>query len=148
MLYCEECRTLTDNKCPFCGTKKLREPRPSDYCYFTSDNTFGLDALVEVFKDNGIVVTTETQFSPGDFKRGEMQELLSLYVQYDQISTAVDLTNQFFSNEAAVDYDDGECEDDLTPFKPKLSAAIESMYEYKTEEPKKSFLSKLGKVLR
>ena len=71
MNFCDNCYFVSEaTRCPFCGSKKLRQARDDDFCFLTEKSSAYGDMLLEVFKEHGIPCSAmpcgsgiETQFA-------------------------------------------------------------------------------------
>jgi RNA polymerase subunit RPABC4/transcription elongation factor Spt4 len=58
MLYCPKCQLLisdSSQRCPFCGSKKLRKPEPEDPALLITADENKTRAIEAVFKENKII---------------------------------------------------------------------------------------------
>lgn len=56
MMYCQKCKVLTDSsdKCLFCETKKIREPKINDEIYLTTQKPIFSGMFEDLLKQNKI----------------------------------------------------------------------------------------------
>ena len=55
-MYCEKCsRIIEETRCPFCGSRKIREPQPKDLCFLTEQEFLPAGVLEDVLKQGGVV---------------------------------------------------------------------------------------------
>ena len=97
--YCESCSLLTgDARCPRCGSRALRAPLDSDYCFLTEKELLWSNAMETLLTDNGILCATRNALGAGlTSKIGSMQERTRFYVPYSQLNAAKALEEEFFS---------------------------------------------------
>lgn len=100
-MYCPNCYVLLDsNHCPYCGTKKTREPYEDDYCYLTEKESVWSDTLADIFESNGIPYYRKNVLGAGLTSRlGIGFERTRFYVPYAQYADARALEQEFFSEE-------------------------------------------------
>lgn len=100
-MYCPNCNRLTKNKkCPICGSRDLREPIPTDYCFLTDKELIWATALEDLLKDNDIPYVTKNTLGAGlAAKIGPALERKQFFVPYSHYSTAKALEEDFFSGE-------------------------------------------------
>lgn len=98
-LYCERCHMLTDqNACPGCGSRHLRIPMMSDYCFLTEKQLLWSAAMEELLRDNEIPFVTDHALGAGlTSKLGAMQERIRFYVPFLKLKQARLLEKEFFS---------------------------------------------------
>lgn len=97
--YCAACNLLTESaRCPICGSRELRVPLGSDYCFLTEKEPLWSNALEELLTDNGIPCVTKSTLGAGlTSKIGSLQERIRFYVPYLKLKTAKALEEEFFS---------------------------------------------------
>ena len=115
-MYCLKCEHLFEGeKCPYCGSKKVRQAEDDDLCFLT-DQPYGFAQMLEdVFKQNDV------RF----LKRGNLGAAMSaylspaletyrFYVTYRDYAAAKDLVDELFSlvPEDPAAFDDTEAEDE------------------------------------
>lgn len=106
-VYCETCSLLTENaRCPRCGSRVLRAPLDSDYCFLTEKELIWSTAMETLLTDNDILWVAKQALGAGLTSRiGSMQERTRFYVPYSQLNAAKRLDEEFFSEKF-----DGELE--------------------------------------
>ena len=100
MLYCEKCRSLFDiNVCPFCGNKKVRDPKENDAVYLTAKNSLFSGMLKDVLTKNHIPYMDLRRGSVGSFVSNVpsgFSEEYRFYVPYGAYEKAKELLEEFF----------------------------------------------------
>ena len=104
-MYCPNCNRLSDEKrCPICGSRDLRDPISTDYCFLVDKKVIWATALEDLLKDNGIPYVTENTLGAGlAAKIGPALERKQFFVPYSHYSTAKALEEDFFSGEFEFD---------------------------------------------
>lgn len=97
MLYCPNCRLLVEGSlCPVCGSKKLRQPEQTDYCFLTEQNTIWAGALEELLRQDGVAVVTQNVLGAGLAARiGPAQEKVRFYVPFSDFERALEVKKEF-----------------------------------------------------
>ena len=102
-MYCEECQNLFDasgRRCPFCASKRTREPQDGDFCYFAETEALWGAVLADVFKQNAIRSYHKEVLGAGfTMRAGYHNERLRFYVEYAQREKAKALYDGLFSTE-------------------------------------------------
>ena len=98
-MYCENCCILfSENRCPVCGSKKVRMPEPDDYCFLTEKEMIWAGMLEDVLKQNGIPFFTKQMLGAGlALKIGPMSERCRFYVPYSHFREADELVEALFA---------------------------------------------------
>lgn len=97
--YCEKCHVATtDDFCPVCLSKKMREVRPEDFCFFNKMDVFYFEMFESALKEENIEVVGisfypfgTTQFNAGR-ARGR-----TVYIRYKDCSRAQDVFDNMFN---------------------------------------------------
>lgn len=100
-MYCPNCNVLfQDTRCPFCGSKNVREPMINDYCYLAEKDQIWAGALSDILLQNDIPFVTKNVLGAGlAAKMGPALERVRFYVPYSHYETAKSLEREFFSAE-------------------------------------------------
>ena len=54
-MYCERCsRIIEEERCPYCKSRRVREPEPKDPCFLTEQDYISSGILEDVLKQNDI----------------------------------------------------------------------------------------------
>lgn len=95
MKYCENCYCLsTQERCPLCGNKRLRQVREDDFCLLLEENTAYCNMLMEVFKENGIDYSVIPYGDGTRTRLGLPLENYRLFVPYHAWEEAKELIRQ------------------------------------------------------
>ena len=55
MFFCEKCNFATsENSCPLCGKKKLRDVKDEDFCFYSKMSVYDFEMFGFTLKENGI----------------------------------------------------------------------------------------------
>ena len=98
-MYCEKCnRIIEAERCPFCKSRKTREPEAKDPCYLTEQDYISSGILEDVLKQNNIPYLKKDVMGAGlAIKVGPMFERSRFYVPFEQWSRATAITEHLFS---------------------------------------------------
>ena len=98
-MYCEKCcRIIDENRCPACGSRKVREPGPHDPCFLTEQGYLQAGMLKDVLEQNGIHYLVRDVMGAGmAIKVGPMLERSRFYVPYEELRSAEDLVGELFA---------------------------------------------------
>lgn len=98
-MYCANCNALVSGeRCPICGSRRVREPEPGDYCYLTEKETIWAGAFGDILTQNEIPFVTKNVLGAGlAAKMGPALERTRFYVPYSQYGSAQELEREFFS---------------------------------------------------
>ena len=98
-MYCEKCnRIIEAERCPFCKSRKTREPEAKDPCYLTEQDYISSGILEDVLKQNNIPYLKKDVMGAGlAIKVGPMFERSRFYVPFEQLSRATAITEDLFS---------------------------------------------------
>ena len=104
-MLCESCSRLIDDTaktCPYCGSKKVRDPRDEDLCFFAERDALWGPVLADVFKQNGIRFVQREALGAGfTMRAGAQLERHRFYVRYDQLNAAKAVYEDLFPPEDA-----------------------------------------------
>lgn len=97
--YCEKCHVATvDNFCPVCLSKKMRETRPEDFCFFNKMDVLYFEMFEQALKEKNIEAVGipfypfgTTQYNAGR-ARGR-----NVYVRYKDCPLAQEIFDNMFS---------------------------------------------------
>ena len=98
-MYCEKCCRITEEaRCPVCGSRKLREPKPKDPCFLTEQDFVSSGILEDMLKQNGIPYLIKNVLGAGlAIKVGPMLERSRFYVSYERLQEAGAIAEDLFS---------------------------------------------------
>lgn len=100
MLFCEKCNLLTnDKRCPNCRTKKLRDVRDDDFCYFADLHSMYFEMFEEALKNNNVDVVG-VPYYPGNavvFSNAGRADGRKVYVRYKNLDVATEIYNELFN---------------------------------------------------
>ena len=100
-MYCEKCcRVIEENRCPACGSKKVRMPEAKDPCFLTELDYMPSGILEDVLKQNAIPYLKKDMLGAGmTIRLGPMLlERSRFYVPYEKYQEAKDITDAVFSD--------------------------------------------------
>lgn len=99
-MYCERCNVVFDgNFCPNCGSKRVREPSGSDYCFLVEKDMIWGEMLADVLKQSDVPFYHKNVLGAGvALKVGPYLERYRFCVPYAQLSRAQDLVDALFSS--------------------------------------------------
>ncbi|MBW7572501.1 hypothetical protein [Caproiciproducens faecalis] len=134
MLYCSKCQLLTDgdtDRCPVCGSTKLRAPAPDDPVLLLTVDEMKVVLVRSVFQENGIVfIEQDNGFgSPPSMLLGRpFYGNRNIFVAYRDLPAAKELLNGI----GFADADDAKLEKDQPAPEPVTESEEQSEPE---EEP-------------
>ena len=107
-MYCEKCnRIIEAERCPFCKSRKTREPEAKDPCYLTEQDYISSGILEDVLKQNNIPYLKKDVMGAGlAIKVGPMFERSRFYVPFEQWSRATAITEDLFSGAEEAENED------------------------------------------
>ncbi len=107
-MYCEKCkRIIQEERCPFCKRSTVREPEQKDPCLLTEMDYISSGILEDVLQQRGIPFLRKGVMGAGlAIKVGPMLDRSRFYVPFDQLETAMAVTDELF----AASEDSGEKE--------------------------------------
>ena len=113
MNYCEKCRILfEDSTCPRCGNRFVSAPAAYDYVFLTEKEYPWSEVLEQALKDAGIAVVTNDAVVGAwiTTRLGAAFERSQLFVPYENLEQAVELTRSLFDAPEFVDFETEETE--------------------------------------
>ena len=98
-MYCERCCMIfEEDRCPVCGSRNVRPPRPGDLCFLTERETIWAEMLEDVLKQNDIPCLTKNVLGAGlALKVGPMSERVRSYIPYLRLQNAKAIVDELFS---------------------------------------------------
>lgn len=92
-MYCEKCcRIIEETRCPYCRSRKIREPESKDICFLTEQDYISSGILEDLLKQNSIPVLKKDVMGAGmAMKVGPMLDRSRFYVPFDHLEAAKDL---------------------------------------------------------
>lgn len=98
MLFCEKCNILTtENRCPLCGNKKLRDVDGEDFCFFTNVDEFYFEMLESTLNENDIEVVGVPFYSLGvSYATVGRADKRKVYVRYKDIEKTKEICEVIF----------------------------------------------------
>ena len=106
MMYCANCQIAFGDaeRCPVCGSRKLREAEPDDPCFLTEEAPIPGGMLQEVLEDHGITAMGKSTIGAGMAMRaGAMFERTRVFVRYDQLEEAGEIAKQLLHSDPVAD---------------------------------------------
>ena len=99
-MYCESCQiAFSDNRCPFCGSKKIRQPVANDPCFLCEKQIVWGEMLEEALKNNDIPVMIKKRWGAGmALKVGPMMEQVRIFVPFSCLEDSKRIASELFSN--------------------------------------------------
>lgn len=99
-MYCEKCnRIIEGERCPACGSKKIRVPEANDPCFLTELDYISTGILEDILKQNNIPYLKKDMMGAGmTIRVGPMLERSRFYVPYEQYQNARDIADVVFSD--------------------------------------------------
>ena len=109
-MYCEKCcRIIDTDRCPACGSRKVREPGPKDPCFLTELDYLSTGILEDVLKQEGIPYLKKDVMGAGmAIKVGPMLERSRFYVAYPLLEKAGAVAEDLFAEADEVPADEGD----------------------------------------
>ena len=98
-MYCESCNLLLEgDRCPACGTPRVRPVTPEDPCFLTERDFVGSGMLEDVLRQHGIPFLKKQMLGAGLTMRiGLMAERSRFYVPYGRMQEAAALAEDLFA---------------------------------------------------
>ena len=89
-MYCEKCcRIIEEERCPYCKSRKVREPEPKDPCLLTEQDYLTSGILEDLLKQNGIPYLKKDVMGAGlAIKVGPMLDRSRFYIPFEQLQNA------------------------------------------------------------
>ena len=102
MHYCEHCcRIFQQDRCPFCGSKKARPPRPEDFCFLTEQKQIWTGLLEDVLKQRNMAYLAQPVLGAAlAFSVGQGLERYRIYVPFACLEEAKELLEEVLPGKA------------------------------------------------
>ena len=100
-MYCQGCKIVFEEgeRCPFCGSKKVRNASPEDICFLTEADPIMGGMLKDVLEQNSIPVLSSSTIGAGMAMRaGVMFERIKYYVRYEHLQKAKEIAEELFNS--------------------------------------------------
>jgi len=99
-MYCEKCCHIIDaDRCPFCRSRKIREPEPKDPCFLTEQDYLIAGIVEDLLQQNSIPFLKKSVMGAGlAVKVGPMLDRIRFYVPFDQLDKAGAVVDDCFSD--------------------------------------------------
>ena len=113
MNYCEKCKILfEDSTCPHCGNRFVSAPSAHDYVFLAEKEYPWSEVLEQALKDEGIAVVTNDAVVGAwiTASLGPRFERSQLFVPYEHLEQAAELTRALFVNPEFLDFERSELE--------------------------------------
>ena len=112
MNYCENCNlTVEAARCPLCGSRRLREPRPDDLCFLVRRDQMLSEITKQVLADNQVPYIIRNDLGAGmAMILGSYLEKDCFFVPYEHLPQARELMDALDSAEALEQEDKEETE--------------------------------------
>ena len=109
-MYCEKCcRIIEEDRCPFCKSKKVRQPEPHDPCFLTEQNYVFSGILEDLLKQNRIPCLKKDVMGAGmAIKVGPMLERSRFYVPYEHLDAALAVTEELSASSGDIPAEEPE----------------------------------------
>ena len=112
-MYCQGCKIVFEEgeRCPFCGSKKVRNASPEDICFLTEADPIMSGMLKDVLEQNNIPALNSSTIGAGMAMRaGSMFERTKFYVRYEHLATAKEIVDELFNSPIIEEYEnEKEC---------------------------------------
>lgn len=97
-MYCERCsRIIEEERCPYCKSRRVREPEPKDPCFLTEQDYISSGILEDVLKQNDIPFLKKDVMGAGlAIKVGPMLDRSRFYVPFDRLEDAAAVADELF----------------------------------------------------
>ena len=98
-MYCEKCcRIISSDRCPYCRSRRVREPEAKDLCFLTEQDYISSGVLEDVLRQYGIPFLRKDVMGAGlAIKVGPMLDRGRFYVSYEQWPNAVSVIDDLFA---------------------------------------------------
>lgn len=115
-MYCPKCRIVSDGeRCPECGSRKLREPAAEDLCFLTEEDPLMGGMLEDVLRQNGIPALGESNKGAAlSVISGPLFEWIRYYVRWEDLDKAREIVNEVLHTAEESDAADGGAAEDGT----------------------------------
>ena len=113
MNYCEKCKILFEySTCPHCGNRFVAPPSAHDYVFLAEKEYPWSEVLEQALKDEGIAVVTNDAVVGAwiTARLGSRFERSQLFVPYENLEQATELTRALFDNPEFLDFETEELE--------------------------------------
>ena len=109
-MYCEKCNRIIDaGRCPFCKSRKVREPEAKDPCYLTEQDYIYSGILEDLLKQNNIPYLKKDVMGAGMAIRvGPMFERSRFYVPFEQLDSATGVLEDLTASADSAEDQDSE----------------------------------------
>ena len=95
MNYCKNCYCATDyERCPMCGTKKLREAQEDDFCFLLEKDVAYCGMLTSIFEEKNIRFSTVPYGSGVRSAFGMSLENYRVYVPFASLEAAEKIVDE------------------------------------------------------
>lgn len=112
-MYCQGCKIVFEEgeRCPFCGSKKVRNASPEDICFLTEVDPIMGGMLKDVLEQNNIPALNSSTIGAGMAMRaGSMFERTKFYVRYEHLAMAKEIVDELFNSPIIEEYEnEKEC---------------------------------------
>lgn len=98
-MYCEKCKRIIDaDRCPFCKSRKTREPESDDICFLTEQDYVFSGILEDILQQHDIRFLKKDVMGAGlAIKVGPMLERSRFYVSFEQLEEAMAVVEELFA---------------------------------------------------
>lgn len=100
MLFCEKCNFATyDDRCPSCGSKKLRAVCDEDFCFFVNTDEFSFSMLESALKENDIEVVGVPYYPCNvTYATAGRADGRKVYIRYQDIEAVKEIYETIFGS--------------------------------------------------
>ena len=98
-MYCEKCKRIIEGeRCPACGSKKVRNPESGDLCFVTEQDYVSSGILEDILQQNGVPFLKKDVMGAGmAIKVGPFLERSRFYVPYERYQEAETIAEDLLS---------------------------------------------------
>ena len=98
-MYCDKCSRIVEaERCPVCGSRKIREPEAGDPCFLTEQDFVSSGILEDMLKQNNIPYLKKGVMGAGMAIRvGPTLERSRFYVPFEHLAGAAAIMEDLFS---------------------------------------------------
>lgn len=97
-MYCPDCnRIVHAEKCPGCGRRDLRLPRPDDFCFLSEPDPLWAQAMEDILTDNGIEYIAKKLHGAAIMVKTGIPQRIRFFVRHRDLPQAQELEKAFFS---------------------------------------------------
>ncbi len=95
-MYCEKCSRVFDGeRCPVCGSRRVREPADGDLCFLAEQDYLTTSMLEDVLKQENIPFLTKGVMGAGlAIKAGPTLERTRFYVPFERLQEAEEVLDE------------------------------------------------------